>query len=306
MWLDALTAVVALPRSKRRAALDELCESNRDESPEDWNTAFGRESLYDAWSQTPPMLSLYAANHGVLRPFLDSRRDCHIVEIGGGNGALWGGFFGPEARGSFTLIDPVQDAHRAVATRLPEGIEFHSRVTPVEQAEMPGGDVVVCSLMLHHVAGLDAEQRYAYGLTGPGKHEILQRILASIQPQDGICILNESDVYTEIDLPPDGPILIDRLIDSYVTRAGLAVAQALESADLDPSLRRRLKAVLLHWCLDQVERAGTCSRADRDVYELDTPRWRTTLERAGAQLISHRFTDDWHLFHQWVFRSPGQ
>ena len=100
--------------------------------------------------------------------------------------------------------------------------------------------------------------------------------------------------------------LIDRLIDSYVTRAGLAVAQTLESPGLDPSLRPRLEAVLLHWCLDQVERAGTCPRAHRDVYELDTLRWRETLERAGAQLISHRFTDDWNLFHQWVLRSPSQ
>ena len=305
MWLDALTDIVSLPRARRRTALAELCRSRRGESPEEWNTTFDHDSLYEAWSQTPPMLDLYAANHDVLRPFLDDRGGWDIVEIGGGNGGLWRGFFHPEARGTLTVIDPVADAHRAVASRLPEGVEFHSIVAPVERAEIPTADVVVCSLMLHHVAGLDAEQRYRYGLSGPGKHEILQRILASVAPRNGICILNESDVYTEVDLPPGDTILIDRLIDSYVSRAGAAVAQMLDRPDLEPSLERRLEAVLLHWCLEQVERAGTCPRADRDVYELDTPMWRTVLERAGAQLVSHRFTDDWNLFHQWVFKGPN-
>ena len=300
MWQDALNDILALPRAKRREALKQLRKHLPSDPSEEWNTTFGANSLYEAWSTVGPMQGIYEHNRDVIRKYLEGRDAWHVVEVGGGNGALWRGFFGESAQGTFTLVDPVADAHEAVASALPEGVVFQAVVAPVETVNISEADVLVCSLMLHHVAGLDVEQRYGYGLIGPGKHELLQGFLRCVRSRDGICILNESDIYTELDLPPEDPILMDRLIDSYISRAGMAVAAALAQPGLDSSLKHRLEAILLRWCIDQVELAGTCPRAERDVYELDTPCWKRVLERAEARILSHRFTDDWNLFHQWV------
>ena len=42
--------------------------------------------------------------------------------------------------------------------------------------------------------------------------------------------------------------------------------------------------------------------ADRDVYELDTAHWLELLHEAGYRDISHRYTDDAHLFCQYLAR----
>ena len=303
MWRQILSEIAALPRAKRREALARARESLPAEKTEEWNSSFSEDSLYEAWTTIEPMRELYKYNRRVIREFLDARPGWHIVEIGGGNGALWRDFFRENERGSFTLIDPQESAREAVKSALPGSLKFRVLAGRVEEAEIPPADLIVCGLMLHHVAGLDSNQRKRYGLEGPGKLELLERFLSSVRPGRGICILNESDVYTEIDLAPDDPLLIDRLIDSYITRAAPAVAASLEEPGLDPELGRRLEAILIHWCIGQVETAGTSLRLERDVFELDTPCWLRLLERAGARIISHRFTDDWNLFHQYVFTS---
>jgi hypothetical protein len=42
--------------------------------------------------------------------------------------------------------------------------------------------------------------------------------------------------------------------------------------------------------------------ADRDVYELDVPRWLALLDRAGFDVGERGFTDDWGLFYRYVAR----
>jgi ubiquinone/menaquinone biosynthesis C-methylase UbiE len=301
MWATELGRVVTLPRARQYAALQQLRAQYSGVEREQWNTAFGPVSLYDAWTRLPLMQGLYRLNRAVVDEVLRDRPDWHIVEIGGGNGAIWDGFLGPRGPGTLALIDPHPDAHTAVAMRLPENVAFQSYVASVEHVDIPDADVIVCSLTLHHVAGVDAAQRRVFGLQGDGKAEILQRCIAAVQRKDGVGVLNEADVYNEIDLPPGDPVLIDHFIDVYVRRTACAVAQALEAADPDPHLREAWEAILRHWCLEQVDNAFLAID-QRDVYELDASRWVNLLQNAGAQEVTHSYTDEWNLFQQYIFR----
>lgn len=169
---------------------------------------------------------------------------------------------------------------------------------------MPAADLVVCSLALHHIAGRDAAERQAHALSGPGKCELLACFVEAIRSQRGRCILNEADVYAEIDLPPRNSVLLGNLIDSYVRRAGMALAAEIDRTDLDPAARQKLETILLHWFVDQPERAGCAPLAARDVYELDVAHWLELLARAGTRVDNYRCTDVWGLFYQYVF-SPA-
>ena len=74
--------------------------------------------------------------------------------------------------------------------------------------------------------------------------------------------------------------------------------------DLDPAARQKLETILLHWFVDQPERAGCAPLAARDVYELDVAHWLELLARAGTRVDNYRCTDVWGLFYQYVF-SPA-
>ena len=123
MWIDELEALIALPRADQYAALKRIRDA-AGSSYEQWNTDFSPASLYGAWTKLPIMQSLYRDNRTVIMKALDGRSDWHIVELGGGTGALWEGFFDEGSAGTFTLIDPHPQAHTAVAARLPQGVVF--------------------------------------------------------------------------------------------------------------------------------------------------------------------------------------
>jgi hypothetical protein len=180
-------------------------------------------------------------------------------------------------------------------------------VGTVEEAEIPEAETIVCSLTLHHVAGIDTEQRQGYGLSGPGKTEILRRFVAALRARRGIGILNEADVYNEIDLPPNDPTLVDHFIDVYVRRCAMAIVDALGIVAADTSVRQRWEAIVRHWCIAYVAQSAAPT-ALRDVYELDVARWLKLLRRAGATVQAHHHTDPWYLFHQYVFTAdaPGE
>ena len=152
-WSSDLDELILLPRAAQYDALQRLRASHTDFNREEWNTAFGESSLYEAWTQLPFMQSLYGHNRGVIHGALGDRQDWHIVEIGGGNGVLWDGVFAEHRPGLLTLIDPHPEAHMAVAGRLPQHVVFNSIVEHVEAAEVRDADLVVCSLTLHHVRG---------------------------------------------------------------------------------------------------------------------------------------------------------
>ena len=168
-------------------------------------------------------------------------------------------------------------------------------------AALPSADVVVCSLTLHHHAGETAAQRAAFGMSGDGKLEILRRVVAAVRSRSGIGILNEADCYNDIALSPGDETLVDHFLDVYVRRAACAVAHAIDSAPADFTLTEAWEAILLHWCIEQVDYAFR-SRDERDVYELDVASWVRLLGDAGATDVTHRYTDTWNLFVQYLFR----
>lgn len=302
-----LRALLALPRGLQPAALAALrarLDAVATPDPEAWNTAFGEGSLFEAWTRTPIMSRLYAENRRVLRPFLDARPTGTLVEVGGGNGALWRGLLTPDDRHTLVIVDPMPSAHeavaRAVAAHAP-GVRIEAVAGGVPEVALPEADAIVCSLTLHHVAGRDADARFTHGLSGPGKHEALVAFADALRARGGLLLLHEADVHCDLELPSGDPILRDRLIDSYVRRC----ASGLLPAVLDPThpadLRARWWTIVRRWCLDQVDVADLPA-ADRDVYELDVGRWLTQLDGAGLAVEDHRFTDDLGLFHRYLAR----
>ena len=159
-------------------------------------------------------------------------------------------------------------------------------------------DVVVCSLTLHHLAGADAAERLAHGLLGPGKLEVLRTVHDALAA-DGLFLVNEADIHCDVQIPP-GPLLAERLLDSYVRRcAGSLLHDIATRADADDDLRARWASITRHWCLEQLAYADV-PLAERDVYELDVTRWLALFARAGLQVHDHAFTDASNLFHRYV------
>ena len=139
MWIDDLNDLVLLPRGRQYEALQTLRQKTQAADHEQWNTTFDSTSLYQAWTRLPLAQGVYEVNRPVIRRAIAGREDWRIVEIGGGNGALWQEFFADAPPGTLTLIDPNQNAHTAVAGRLPEHVELHSIIEPAETADIPPG-----------------------------------------------------------------------------------------------------------------------------------------------------------------------
>ncbi len=304
--LAELRRLLALPRGRQPGALAGLRQRLPSPEVEPWNHSFGPGTLYEAWGRSTLMEGLYAANARTARGRLAERRGWVALEVGGGDGTLWARALPPDARGTLVLVDPLPEVHRRVAAALPPGVRLVSRVARIEEVagELGEADLAVCSLSLHHVAGEDAARRAAAGLDGPGKAEVLAALHAALAPRDGLLVLNEADIYCDLELEPHDPVLVDRLLDSYVRRCARALADDIEGRNrvaADRDLRERWWAVIHRWCLDQVD-AAERPAAERDVYELDVPRWLALLERAGFRVISRGFTDAYGLFCQYLCR----
>lgn len=280
-----------LPRGEQLAAVRALCAELDGASPDEaWNTHFGPTSLFDAWTRSSLVRGIYAANRAWLQATLQP--GFVALELGGGDGRLWSGLSLP--RGTLVVVDPEPESHAQVARRLPDHVTLRSVVGRVEHVldQLPTADAAVCSLTLHHVAGRDASERAAHGLTGPGKREVLEALRARVQ---GSLVVNEADVFCELSLPSGHPQLRDHLLDSYVRRCGRALAHDLQRGDLSPDQAARLTAVLHRWCLSQVAMADV-PLADRDVYELDAERWLQVFGDAGWRVQRWAFTDPYRLF----------
>lgn len=297
---DRLEAILRRPPGEHVGALSEYRAAFAPpDVPEAWNTAFGPGSLFDAWTQTPLMRGVYAANAAVLRPTLTTP-GWTVIEVGGGDGALWREALLPDDRGTLVVVDPAEAPHDRVREAVPPGVVVVSVRSGIAEASLPEADAVVCSLTLHHVAGEDATRRARWGLPGPGKAEILTRMAEALRPRDGLVVLNEADVYCDLGLAPGDGLLADRIVDSYVRRCARALLDAIDRVD-DPALAARWWAIVRRWCVDQIEVVGAAPEA-RDVYELDVPRWLDVLDAAGLTVLTHRFTDRYNLFHQYVAR----
>jgi len=297
-----LERALARPRAEQKAALDELRSGLPPiDHDEEWNTAFGASSLYDAFTRLEMTRDLHAANRALIRAHLDGiEGDFVAIEIGGGNGCLWQGLLGPEDRGRLLLVDPVEAAHDEVRGRLPAAVRLESRLTTIEEScDLPDADIVVVSLTLHHVAGRDRHERARHGLAGIGKLEVLSAVANALRARGGLAIVNEADVYCDIGLPPGDPVLANNVIDSYLRRTARAVLVEIDGSDVDPELRRRWLAIVRRWCLDQLEVIDR-PLAERDVFELTVVQWLELFAAARLRVIARRFTDRHCLFHQYV------
>lgn len=294
----ALRELLALPRGEQAAQVLALqAQAAERAHPEEWNTRFGPESLFQAWTTSPLMQALYAKNRAVIRPLLDRRPGWRVIELGGGDGRIWE-LLRPDDRGEILLIDPQPEVHAQVASRMPTGVSLQS-IVDVAQAPANWGeaDLILCSLTLHHVAGLDQGQRKAVGLSGPGKLEVLRRAKSALSARQGQLLLNEASVHCEVDLAPGDPELTDNLIDSYLRRCARAMLDAIDAHPTHP-LAGQWLSIAHRWCLDQIA-VGQAPLADRDVYELDVVRWLALLERAGFSVQEHGFSDPYRLFCQY-------
>jgi hypothetical protein len=298
---QSLNALLALPRSEQPAAVEALCSKLPAAQDEPWNTAFGPTSLYHAFTQCTVAQNLHAANRAMLRPRLDARPGFRVIEVGGGNGALWDGLLRADDHGTIVVVDPHPNGADGIRRVVPSGVTVEHIQSPVEDAALPDADGVVCSLVLHHIAGADQAQRAGVGLSGNGKLEALEHLRGALALRNGWMVLNEADIYCDLGLAPGDPLLIDRLLDSYVRRCAVAIAEDLRTrTDADAALKARWVQILRDWSLAQVALAGNASYAARDVYELDVVSWLALLNRAGLTVESRRFTDRWMLFHQYV------
>lgn len=289
----AIAALLRLPRAEQPGAVRRLVAELPPLS-EPWNRSFDPDSLYDAFSQSSVATGVYRANREVLAPIV-ARPGFRVLEVGGGNGALWDGFLRDFHWGTIVVVDPHPDGAAGVRAKVPRFVEVEHVVAPVERASLPPADAAVCSLVLHHIAGLDAADRARVGLTGPGKREALTALAAAVS---GPIVVNEADVYCDLALPPGDPLLGERLVDSYVRRFAVSLLSDLATHS-DAGLKVRWERVVREWALGQV-RAAELPWAERDVYELDVVSWLTLFERSGLRVVRRGFTDPWLLFHQYV------
>jgi hypothetical protein len=302
----SLKELLSLPRGKQPEFLTEvLATLPSPKGKEEWNTRFGPGSLFEAWTASSIATAIYSANSRVIVNQLSTRSDWRILEIGGGDGRLWSQIFDEESVGELHVIDPAPEVHQQMAKVLPGGIRLHSQQCLAQEADWPDVDLVVCSLTLHHVPGADEDECKGSEVKGSGKLAILKQIAKSLSARAGLGILNEADVYCDLGLSQSDPILVDRLLDSYVRRCALALLHDIERRQASDDMKMRWRAVARHWCLEQVQMAHA-PIAERDVYELDVTRWLQLLKRADLCVLSHQFTDDYGLFHQYLLRAGGE
>ena len=299
---------MAVPRGRQRQALVQWLEALPEEHPKEaWNARFGPGSLFDAWTRSSLVQGLYAANAATLRGHLDGiGPGWRIIEAGGGDGRLWRGVLTAADRGELFVIDPASEVHDVVPDAVPDGVSLIGVEQGVEhtlgEPFWHQVDAIVCSLTLHHLAGVDAEQRALHGLDGPGKLEVLRTFRGALNP-GGLVLLNEADIYCDLGLASGDPLLAERLMDSYVRRcAGALFRQAEAPGPADDDLRERWRSIARHWCLEQ-HRYADVPVIERDVYELDVQQWLQLIERADLEVVERGFTDEAGLFHRYVLRA---
>jgi hypothetical protein len=297
----ALADVLGRPRTEQPAAVRDWTARYAAEG-EVWNTAFGGASRFEAFTGSRVAQGVYTANRDALRPVL-SRRGWRVLEVGGGNGALWRGFLPDDAEGTIVVVDPHPEGAEGVRAAVPAGVRVEHVAAGVEVAELPQVDAAVASLVLHHVAGADAEARAAVGIAGPGKHEALVALSKAVG-RDGLLLVNEADVYCDLALPPGDALLAERIVDSYVRRFAVSLRDdAWRAADAGDALAAtRLADVAWAWGLGQIAVADATFAA-RDVYELDVVGWIEVFRRAGLAVPARGCTDAYGLFWRYLLRA---
>lgn len=196
------------------------------------------------------------------------------------------------------VIDPVPEAIEEVRKRVPVGVVVHGVVGRVQEVEIPPCDLLVCSMTLHHLAGLDAEQRLSYDMLGPGKREVLERFGRALGTS-GVGFLLEADVGCDLEYAPGDPVLLDHIFDSYMRRCGRSIlSDALQTPHEDQ--RARWSGLLRYWFLEQLK-VARLPRSQRDVYELEVEDWLWLISESKLRIRSHGPADSIGLFVLYTF-----
>lgn len=303
---EAFRHLLTLPPDKQFESAAKLRATfNVSASEEEWNTQFNADSLFAAWTRCTLMHKLYTSNALILRNWLRSRHKWRVIEIGGGDGRLWSYVLNLEDEGELVVVDPAPEVHEQVRQQLPPGVSLIPIQAPVETVEFGEADAVVCSLILHHVAGVDADERRHYGLEGSGKLEVLQEIAKALKPRQGLGIFNEANFYSDLGLPPGHPVLIDNLIDAYVRRVGFSLLLDAEAIRGDTDgIAERWYSIISQWCLGQLDK-GYAPVAERYDYFLDIPQWLALIERAGLITTEWKSSDNFGIFYRYLLKSSS-
>ena len=296
--------ILTKPRAQQLALFSRLGEELASfTSAEEWNTSFDIDSLYEAMTRLSIVRNIYRETRLRIRDHLGKlETPWHVVELGAGNGAVWRDFMTEGLPGRLTVVDPVESVHSTVSAILPDCVEYQAITDKVEDClPLPECDVVLISLMLHHVAGRSAADKQRVGLHGPGKLEILKAVRESVASTNGIVVVNEGDVYADIDLAPGDCSLVNNFIDGYVRRFALSILDDIEERKPDEVLRNRWLTLMKKWSFEQVDQ-GRKPWGERDVYELDVARWMKLFNDSGFRVEQHGYLDEYLLFHQYVLR----
>lgn len=294
-----LDRVLALPAADQVPAARALLDALDTAPGEDWNTAFGPGTLFDAWTRTSIATGVHAELGRRIAPVL-TQPGFVAIEVGAGDGRTWRQVWTGDERGTLVVVDPVAEAIERVRETVPRGVNVVGNVCGIENAELPPADLIVCSMTLHHRAGRDAAERASYGMQGPGKREILEGFRRSLRPRQGFGLLVEADVDCELHLAPGDPVLRDNLFDSYVRRCARSILADLRRPGADPTLVAVWEVLVHRWFLAQIRMADV-PREDRDVYELTVEQWSHLLAASGLDAEVYA-VDDWKLFHLYVLR----
>ena len=90
---------------------------------EEWNSRFGPDSLFEAWTRTSIARGVHARLAEAIQPVV-REPGFTIVEVGAGNGRTWSACWNGDERGTLVVVDPVPEAIDQVADGLPPGVRL--------------------------------------------------------------------------------------------------------------------------------------------------------------------------------------
>jgi len=304
-----LKEIMQLPHIVQPEKFVELAQKYTQEAPKIEESEFklGLVSFFDAFTQTSFLQNVYQKNSETIRQKISTIENWRIVEIGGGNGALYQKLLTESDVGEIVLIDPVPQVHERVRQILPPGVILTSIIEHAENATIPDCDVLVMSLVLHHIPGIDVSKRTQYGFEATkGKLEVLQMCYASLVARNGICIVNENDLDTELDLEPNSMVLRNNFFDASIRRLAMGMCdEILSRADqVSLALIRQWKLLLGEWGVKFMRNADR-EVTHRHVYGLSVARWLQLFNRSGFFVESYRFTDNYCYLVQFVLKTQA-
>ena len=136
----ALEHALALPRAQQPEAIEALSARIETGTMEEWNSRFGPDSLFDAWTGNHLVRGIYQANSKTLRARLEP--GWRVVEIGGGDGRLWS-LLPDLPPGELWVIDPNKGVHERLQAELGDRMTVHGIQALVQDSGNISPDIII-------------------------------------------------------------------------------------------------------------------------------------------------------------------